>query len=396
MLFIVLAAIALAIGLLVLLRTLLSRAGQALGFNQGWIETSVSLPTPIQVSVRPVAVGGSSFVIMECGGLWAWGNTGALWNIDNANLHLIENPHLPAKIRDDVVAMTTSASHSFLITTDGALLAKGTNRRGQLGNGTREIRASGPYQIMENVTSVSPSFAHTAAITQDGTLWMWGDNEFNWRGSEWFSPAPFMYNVIAVSTAWLPQDLILTMAITSDLTLYSLDSSSDYSPAKIMYDVIKVASSSAHTLAITSDGVLWGWRRNNFGQLGDGTTAQRDEPVRIMENVIAVSTGSHTLAITSDGKLWAWGDNGHGQLGDGTMQNRNIPILVMENVIYASTRGGHSMAIAADGNVWAWGENTDGCLGIGTIRGAYEQRYRHGIVPSSWPSPIMIMEYVGP
>ena len=60
-----------------------------------------------------------------------------------------------------------------------------------------------------------------------------------------------------------------------------------------------------HSMAIMSDGSLWGWGQNEKGQLGDGTTEDRLYPVRIMDNVIQVSAGNmHTAAIKNDGSLW--------------------------------------------------------------------------------------------
>ncbi|MCL1807809.1 MAG: S-layer homology domain-containing protein [Oscillospiraceae bacterium] len=96
-------------------------------------------------------------------------------------------------------------------------------------------------------------------------------------------------------------------------------------PTKIMDGVTAVAAGSLYTLAIKTDGSLWAWGRNYFGQLGDGTTTDRPEPVKIMDGVKAVSTGgSHTMAIKTDGSLWAWGSNYYGELGNGKQGDRTI------------------------------------------------------------------------
>ncbi|MCL1882339.1 MAG: hypothetical protein FWF81_01110 [Defluviitaleaceae bacterium] len=57
-----------------------------------------------------------------------------------------------------------------------------------------------------------------------------------------------------------------------------------------------------------------------------------------MDNLAAVSAGSrHPMVIRNDGSLWAWGANESGQLGDGTTIDRNTPVRIMDNIILAST-----------------------------------------------------------
>ena len=138
-------------------------------------------------------------------------------------------------------------------------------------------------------------------------------------------------------------------------------------PYHIMDDVIAVSFGITSTFAITSDGRLWGWGRNVHGQLGDGTTIDRENPVHIMDDVIAVSaTSSFTLAITSDGKLWGWGNNGSGMLIDGPFIRHPIPIHIMDDVIAVSTACETAMVITSDNQLWGWGTNNSGQLGDGT------------------------------
>jgi len=156
-------------------------------------------------------------------------------------------------------------------------------------------------------------------------------------------------------------------------------------------------------------GDLWGWGANGNGRLGDGTNENRYKPVRIMEDVIAISAGGfHSFAIKKDLSLWGWGDNWEGQLGidtnDRTEQNKNSikyfelksyeelvnlmkmaekdlssfikgrvndkcinkPIKIMENVIEVSAGSFHYLAIKNDGSLWAWGCNEQFQLGDGT------------------------------
>src|SRR5262249_137385 len=124
-----------------------------------------------------------------------------------------------------------------------------------------------------------------------------------------------------------------------------------------------------------NDGSVWDWGRNNSGQLGDGTNNSRNTPVQVrnLTGIILIAAGSslgsaHNLALKNDGTLWAWGGNLFGQLGDGTTVNRNTPVQVrnLVGVVSMAVGDGHSLACMNDGTVRAWGSNAFGQLGDGT------------------------------
>jgi len=111
-----------------------------------------------------------------------------------------------------------------------------------------------------------------------------------------------------------------------------------------MEDVTSVSLGVRHTAAIKTDGSLWIWGMDRgiaFGR--DHGTPFHHMPTQIMDNVTAVSAGGisfglgpitqHTLALRADGSLWSWGTNEFGQLGDGTTTERNEPMKIMENVM---------------------------------------------------------------
>ena len=122
-------------------------------------------------------------------------------------------------------------------------------------------------------------------------------------------------------------------------------------------------------LAIKNNGTLWAWGANSFGMLADGTTTTRTSPVQIgtETNWNKISAGTvNTLAIKNDGTLWAWGRNNSGQIGDGTNINRLVPSQIGVDNDWKEISVGqlHCIAIKTNGTLWTWGENGNGQLGL--------------------------------
>ena len=133
----------------------------------------------------------------------------------------------------------------------------------------------------------------------------------------------------------------------------------------------RISAGWGYSLAIKTDGSLWVWGINNYGQLGDGTTTNQNVPTRIGTGnnwQKAVAGSFHTLAIQTTGSLWAWGRNDFGQLGDGTTAHKSVPTLISALYEWQTISGGvlYSTAIKNDGSLWTWGSNGDGELGDGT------------------------------
>lgn len=226
--------------------------------------------------------------------------------------------------------------HSIGLASDGSVWAWGNNQRGQLGNNSLTSR-SGPVRtsILNEVKDIAAGARYSIALKNDGTVWAWGQNDHGELGDG-----------TAVDR--------LTPVQVSGLA-----------------DVTGIAGAVGyHALALASDGTVWAWGQNDSGQLGDGTTEFRYEPVQVagLTDVVEIASGGYySLGLRSDGTVWAWGFNGNGELGDGTLTNRLTPVQVpgLSGVSAIAAGGNHGLALKNDGTVWSWGQNSWGAVGIG-------------------------------
>ena len=308
---------------------------------------------------KTIAAGIShSLAIKSDGSLWGWGNNNYGQLGDGTAVEY--NPRLsgepeqnnrlkPVRIMSDVVSVAAGGDHSLAIKTDKSLWSWGSNSHGQIGDGSKTVYGVDEYgygiikedndrllpvKIMDNVVFAAAGVDHSFAIKEDGSLWAWGSNSHNQLGDGG-----------------------------------DMDRSK---PIKIMDNIIFVAAGEYHSLAITTNGDVWAWGYNNYGQVGDGTYMRRSTPVKIMNKGTSASLGGrigweHNLAIRTDGGLWTWGSNNYGQLGNGTDDDMITPEKIMDNAAFAATGDDYSFAIKTDGSLWAWGSNTGGQLGDGTI-----------------------------
>ena len=300
---------------------------------------------PVQTTwlsgVVAVAVGsGHSLALRSDGTVWAWGynNFGELGNGTTAGTAAAVSGV------SDVVAVAGGSDHSLAVMGDGTVRAWGYNKYGQLGNGTSNYDPQAtPLQVsgLSGVLAAAAGRVHSLAVKNDGTVWTWGDNQYGQLGN----------GVV-------------------DYTPHS-------TPGRVLgvSGVVGVAGGSRHSVSLKSDGTVWAWGYNHYGQLGNGTTGDSLVPVQVLGlgGVVEVACGSHhSVSLKSDGTVWAWGYNGWGQLGNGTHTNSAVPVQVsgLSGVVDVAAAGdgvgAHSLAVKSDGTVWAWGHNYTGQLGDGT------------------------------
>jgi len=252
-----------------------------------------------------------------------------------------QTPVAVSGLGSGVVAIDAGPSHTCAVTSSGAVWCWGENSDGRLGDGTSTTQNTpAPVNgLTSGVAAVAPGNWHSCAVTEAGAVKCWGWNEDGQLGDG--------------TTTWRVTPVPVS-GLGSGVTAVS-------------------ASSEGHTCALTSGGAVWCWGRNWAGELGDGTTTSRSTPVAVIglgSGVRAVAAGRwHTCALTNAGAVLCWGDNSLGELGDGTTTNRNTPVVVhgLESGVVGIAAGfGHTCALTSAGAVLCWGGNNLGQLGDGT------------------------------
>jgi alpha-tubulin suppressor-like RCC1 family protein len=230
------------------------------------------------------------------------------------------------------------------IKTDGTLWACGYNANAQLGVGTTVVQSS-PTTVAGGGTNwkqVSMGGVHAAAIKTDGTLWTWGDDIYGELGNGTTVSRSSPGTTAAGGTNW-----------------------------KL------VSCGYAHVAAIKTDGTLWLWGDGSWGQLGNNGSGSGN---RISSPVTTSAGGTnwrqiacgyrHTAAIKTDGTLWTWGRDYYGELGQGIYSSS---VLTPQTVLGGGTTWQQvsaglqiTAAVKTDGTLWTWGKDTYGALGTGT------------------------------
>lgn len=137
-------------------------------------------------------------------------------------------------------------------------------------------------------------------------------------------------------------------------------------------NVVAITTGSGHACALKADGSVACWGRNDFaGELGDGTTTNSSTPVAVsgLTDAVAIAAGNvHTCALKSNGTVACWGSNGGGSLGDGTTTDRHTPVAVagLANVVAITAGLGDTCALRDDGTAACWGDNGSGQGGNGS------------------------------
>ena len=299
---------------------------------------------PVEVSglassVQAIAAGAAhTCALTTGGGVKCWGYNGH-GQLGDGTTHSSSVPVDVSGLSSGVQAIATGRYHTCALTTGGGVKCWGYNWYGQLGDGTHYPRRV-PVDVSglsSGVQVIALGDEHTCAVTISGGAKCWGANFSGKLGDGTHTHRNVPVDVRGLTSG-----------------------------------VQDIAGGEDHTCALTADGGVKCWGSNGSGQLGDGTTFIHLVPVGVSgmaSGVKAIATGDeHTCAVLAGGGMKCWGENRYGQLGDGTTANRRVPVEVS-----GFSSGGqavapgreHTCALTSNGRAKCWGRDLYGQLGIG-------------------------------
>ncbi len=271
--------------------------------------------------------------------LWCWGFNGNGRLGDGTTTNRPELTRVTGNLA--VSAFAAGDASSCGLPPGGALLCWGNSFLGGLGTGTNQSVNATPQVVAGGVSfsqiASSKSIESRCGLTASGQAWCWGNNSGAMLGDSG-----------RVATITTPTRIIGNRLFK------------------------QIALGISHTCALALDGQAICFGNNRYGQIGTDTmfNAQQRIPVPVSGSLrfTDIAAGAvHNCAVATDGVLYCWGENQYGQLGDGTLTNRSVPTPVDIDVRFTrvSAANTNTCAIAVSTIVYCWGQNIQGAAGNG-------------------------------
>jgi len=279
--------------------------------------TNWSKPAAGGTRVAATTYGQHMLCIKTDGTLWAWGNSTIIGNLNpvgTGGVYTLPNARdksSPVQVGSDQWSeIWTSGYASIGIKTAGTLWGTGYGRavaNQQFYNQNGKV--FGPIGVDSNWSkAVTASWGVSTMVKTNGTLWTMGNGTRGQlgHGNTQYYTSP---KQVGALTNWA-QPLFFGMARSSEVYANG---------------------------CIKTDGTLWTWGGNAGGQLGHGDTIQRSSPVQVGSDTNwkfvamagdAVSASGWCIGVKTNGKLYGWGMNNYGQLGLGDKDNRSSPVQI--------------------------------------------------------------------
>jgi len=323
-----------------------TQSASPVAVSQGAIPSNVTLSS-IGAGTSHTCVIGSN----NKGYCWGYNNFGQLGDGSTTQRTIpvaVSQGAIPASVTFS--SISSGGAHTCAIGSNNKGYCWGDNGYRQLGDGTTTQRTTpvavsqGAIPVGVTFSSISAGSSHTCAIGSNGNAYCWGFNSSGQLGDG--------------STTQRATPVAVSM------------------PFSITFSSISCGNT--HTCAIGSNGKAYCWGSNSNGQLGNGGTAQSTTPVLVSQGAVpsgvtlsSISTGNtHTCAIASNGTIYCWGYNNYGQLGDGSTTQSTIPVAVSQGAIPSGVTlssigagSSHNCAVGSNGQGYCWGLNNYGQLG---------------------------------
>jgi len=332
-------------------------------------------------------------VIAYVGKLFAWGNNGSgVLGLGFGGAYTSVSS--PVQVGAETLWSSKRTGNNFVlaIKTNGQLWSWGANFSGMLGQGNTAARSS-PVQVGALTNWATPGTGGNASccVKTDGTLWTWGYNDFGQLGHYDTINRSSPVQVGALTNWKTPfvgtGGTKFLLCVKTDGTLWSwgkndygqlgLGNKTDYSSPKQVGALTNwktpvggITTNNSWVVCSKTDGTLWSWGRNNQGQLGTNNLTDYSSPKQIgtLTNWVTPVSGTvFTLCTKTDGTLWSWGYNGFGQLGLGSSFPGGISspsqVGTLTNWKTPAAGSGISSCVKTDGTLWTWGNGDLGGLG---------------------------------
>lgn len=269
-------------------------------------------------TVTAIGASGNTSCAIASGTIYCWGDNSSGTVGAGSTQSIYTQPtmvNLPAGYTATKMATSGGRSYNMCAIIDASAYCWGDNSAGQIGNGvsgtanvTSPVQVSGGALMGKTVTDITqdgnysgnPTYPHTCAVAT-GAVYCWGANDYGQVGDGTITARSLP---TTVSTSGILNGKIIT----------------------------QVSAGSHHTCALTSDGLVACWGDGSSGQLGTNTYASSSVPVAIYTDgalsgltITSIGGGTNRGCAIAGYSTYCWGLNTNGQIGDGTTQNRNAP-----------------------------------------------------------------------
>ena len=308
-----------------------------------------------------ISAGGGLSCAVESGAAYCWGDNefgelgdGTITPSSSIPVAVDTSGVLAGKT---LTQITAGDNFACALDSSGAAYCWGYNGLGELGGGSTTAESSVPVAVDtsgvlagKTLTQITVGYDQTCVLDAAGAAYCWGGNVYGQLGDG--------------STA----NSSVPVAVDANGVLAGKT-------------VNQITAGSFHTCAVDSTGAAYCWGNNSSGELGDGSTADSIDPVGVdTSGVLAGRTITqitaglfHTCAVDSAGAAYCWGFNNYGELGDGSTADSNVPVAVEASGVLAGrtmtqiTAGEyHTCALGITGSAYCWGDNGWGALGDGS------------------------------